>query len=344
MKGNAAKGTKGLEELMTYNTWYTLYKLGVADTYSVYPVGGASIYSGGYFHTETTNITSSVTASKANNFTIFLDLGSDLMYNNNATSECNGLFKYSWDVSDILDYSSTLASIEAKSGKKNPSITYNFTNNTTLSKADAIRYRVHTVFNLDAVWEVRTNKTTSTKYTTYYQGKGESVPAVPDTDPLYVRIESEELNEADGDRQNSTVRQMFINVNVDNTKATTTTQKFSQSESYTEVTLGSASGTKYLAKVTGSKSAPSTANRVYVDGSYSYKSGRTTYYYTIADGPYSDYTSDGNGNYYITESVMPRPMVIFYEGPDRGLTEGIDDTERANNQSGSPKSAYPYLS
>ena len=188
-----------------------------------------------------------------------------------------GLFKYSCDVSDIPNYSSTLKSIEAKSEKSNPDITYNFTNKvSSISKADAIKYRVHTIFNLDSVWEVRTNKTTSEKYTNYYRGKGKSVPSVPDTDPLYVRIESEELNEADGDKQNTTVRQIFINVNVDNTKATTET------------------------------------------------------YWTWGG--------------WVTETVTPRPMVIFYEGPDRGLTEGVDDSDKNSSQSGSPKEAYPNLS
>jgi len=169
---------------------------------------------------------------------------------------------------------------------------------------------------------------------------------IPSTDPLYIRIESEELNEADGDRQNTTVRQMFINVNVDNTKATTTTQKFSQSDDYTEVTLGSASGTKYLAKVSSSTNKPSTL--VYVNGSSTYTSGwgwySTTYYYTIEDGPYTDYTVGSGGNYYVTETVTPRPMIIFYEGPDRGLTEGVDDSDKNSSQSGSPKEAYPNLS
>lgn len=285
MKGNSKQGTKGLEELMTYNTWVAMWKLGKEGTYGVYPDGGGSIYNGGRFRTETTNINSSVTSSKADNFNIFLDLGSDLMYNKGTAGY--GLFKYSWDVSDIPNYSSTLASILAKKNSgvsNNPDLNYNFTNNTSLSKADAVKYRVHTIFNLDSVWEVRTNKTISDKYTAYYQGKGESVPAVPDTDPLYVRIESEELNEADGDKQNTTVRQMFINVNVDNTKETTTT----------------------------------TTERYWTGRRWATRE--------------------------VTTTVTPRPMVIFYEGPDRGLTEGVDDTERSNQQSGSPKSAYPNLS
>ena len=90
-----------------------------ADAYGVYPEGGGSIYKSGHFRTETTNINSSVTSGKADNFNIFLDPGSDLMYNNNAKSGGYGLFKYSWDVSDIPNYSSTLKSIEAKSEKSN---------------------------------------------------------------------------------------------------------------------------------------------------------------------------------------------------------------------------------
>ena len=340
MKGNSTKGTKGLEELMTYNTWYAMYKLDMHDTYSVYPEGGASVYSGGYFRTETTNINSKVASSKTNNFNIFLDLGSDLMYNNNASSSGKGLFKYSWDVSDIPNYSSTLASIVAAKNSNvssNPNLTYNFTLNTSsITKADAIKYRVHTRFNIDAAWTVRTkyynnsnSAYTSSKYVAYvreclktvlnalqkkygtskkisgistlsedidaiiennngiplayktciknfisnysnYQLSSSNIstivngcnPAtlIPATDPLYVRIESEELNEADGDRQNTSIRQMFINVNTSNTASNA------------------------------------------------------------------------------------RPLVIFYEGPDRGLTEGVDDSERADNQSGSPKEAYPNLS
>ncbi len=111
MKGNSNQGTKGLEELMTYNTWVAINKLDKTNAYCVYPEGGGSVYNGGKFRTETTNINSSATSSKANNFSIFLDLGSDLMYNNNASSGGNGLFKYSWDVSDIPNYLNTLDSI-----------------------------------------------------------------------------------------------------------------------------------------------------------------------------------------------------------------------------------------
>ena len=338
MKGNSNQGTKGLEELMTYNTWVAINKLDKTNAYCVYPEGGGSVYNGGKFRTETTNINSSATSSKANNFSIFLDLGSDLMYNNNASSGGNGLFKYSWDVSDIQnDSTSTLESILAKKNpgvSNNPRLKYNFPNNTSLSIADAIKYRVHTRFNIDAAWTVRSKyynneNYTSSKYVTYVReclktvltalqskyGKNTTISAIstlsddvdeiiagkvgipiqyspyltniissnasktlsdkniksivnnfnpasmiPGTDPLYVRIESEELNEADGDRQNTTVRQMFINVNKANTGS-----------------------------------------------------------------------SD-------------RPLIIFYEGPDRGLTEGVDDSDKNSSQSGSPKEAYPDLS
>lgn len=353
MKGNSSYETKGLEELMTYNTWVAIYKLGKDGTYGVYPDGGGSVYNskGDHFRTETTNINSSVTSSKSTNFNIFLDLGSDLMYNNNASSSGKGLFKYSWDIADILNCDSTLSSIVAKKNSfvsSNPSLTYNFTNNSSISKADAIKYRVHTRFNIDAAWVARSNynneSSTSPKYvsyvreclqtvltalqskygtskklkdisnladdvdeiiadkvgipiqyssyiqavineykdktytsgswwsqtTNYYTLSKDGIntlvndfnPAsmIPSTDPLYVRIESEELNEADGDRQNTTVRQMFINVNKANT---------------------------------GSSA---------------------------------------------------RPLIIFYEGPDRGLTEGVDDSDKNSSQSGSPKEAYPDLS
>lgn len=354
MKGNSTEGTKGLEELMTYNTWVAIQKLGKENTYGVYPDGGGSVYKskGDLFRTETTNINSSVTSSESTHFNIFLDLGSDLMYNNDEKNGGKGLFKYSWDIADILNYNSTLASIVAKKNSfvsSNPSLTYNFTNNSSISKADAIKYRVHTRFNLDAAWTVRSKyynseSYTSSKYvdyvreclrtvltalqskygtskklkdisnladdvdeiiadkvgipiqyssyiqavineykdktytsgswwsqtTNYYTLSKDGIntlvndfnPAsmIPSTDPLYVRIESEELNEADGDRQNTTVRQMFINVNKANTGS-----------------------------------------------------------------------SD-------------RPLIIFYEGPDRGLTEGVDDSDKNSSQSGSPKEAYPNLS
>ena len=38
-----------------------------------------------------------------------------------------------------------------------------------------------------------------------------------------------------------------------------------------------------------------------------------------------------------------RPLVIFYEGPDRALTEDYDDTDITGNQSKSPKETYPNL-
>ncbi len=345
MKGNSKQGTKGLEELMTYNTWVAINKLGKANAYGVYPDGGGSVYNskGDHFRTETTAINPKKAGEQhnvdaTNNFSIFLDLGSDLMYNNNASSGGNGLFRYSWDIADILNYNnSTLDSIVAKKNSfvsNNPSLTYNFTNNSSISKADAIKYRVHTRFNLDAAWTVRSKyynseNYTSSKYVDYVReclktvltalqskyGTSKTIstistlaadvdtiiagkvgipiqyssyltniissnasktlsntninnivkdfnPAsmIPGTDPLYVRIESEELNEADGDRQNTTVRQMFINVNKANTGS-----------------------------------------------------------------------SD-------------RPLIIFYEGPDRGLTEGVDDSDKNSSQSGSPKEAYPDLS
>ena len=139
MKGNASYKTKGLEELMTYNTWVAINKLGKSETYGVYPDGGASVYNskGDLFRTETTEIT---------------------------------------------------------------------------------------------------------------------------------------------------VRQIFINVNVDNTKVTTAT------------------------------------------GTERYWTGRKW------------------ATREVTETVTPRPMIIFYEGPDRGLTEGVDDSDKNSSQSGSPKKAYPNLS
>lgn len=282
MKGNSKQGTKGLEELMTYNTWVAMWKLGKADAYSVYPDTGGSVYNGGRFRTETTNINSSEVSAKKNNFTLFLDLGSDLMYENSSVK--GGLFKTSWDLANIATDGNgdTLNSIKANanSGKLSSGsleitsdgntnnvygyysgsgwrktlidkLKFNFKNSSSLAYTEAVKYRVHTSFNFDAVFPVRSNKTTSPKYVNGY--------AVPATDPLYVRIESEELNEADGDKQNTTARQMFININANNTASNA------------------------------------------------------------------------------------RPLIIFYEGPDRGLTEGVDDSERSDNQSGSPKSTYPNL-
>jgi len=173
MKGNASYNTKGLEELMTYNTWVAIDKLGKSNAYGVYPDGGGSIYNskGDLFRTETTNINSSVTSSKSNNFNIFLDLGSDLMYNNSEKNGGKGLFKHSWDIADILNYNSTLASIVAKKNlfvSSNPSLTYNFTNDvSSISKADAIKYRVHTRFNIDAAWVARNE---------YYNDEGYTSP------------------------------------------------------------------------------------------------------------------------------------------------------------------------
>ena len=43
-------------------------------------------------------------------------------------------------------------------------------------------------------------------------------------------------------------------------------------------------------------------------------------------------------------SSNARPLIIFYEGSDRGLTEVVDDTDKNSSQSGSPKQAYPNLS
>ncbi len=233
--------------------------------------------------TETTYINSSEVSAKKNNFTLFLDLGSDLMYED--SSGKGGLFKTSWDLANIATDGNgdTLTSIKAhaNSGKLNGNtitissdgntnnvygyynssgkrktlidkLKFNFKNSSSLAYTDAVKYRVHTSFNFDAVFPVRSDKTTSPKYINGY--------AVPATDPLYIRIESEELNEADGDKQNTTARQMFININADNTASNA------------------------------------------------------------------------------------RPLIIFYEGPDRGLKEGYDDADvEGSTQTQSPKDAYPNL-
>ena len=270
---------------MTYNTWWAIYKLGKDSDYCVYPDGGGSVYSGKSYRTETTYINSSEVSSKKNNFTLFLDLGSDLMYED--SSGKGGLFNTSWDLANIATDGNgdTLTSIKAhaNSGKLSKGtltissegntnnvygyysgsgwwkslidkLKFNFKNSSSLAYTNAVKYRVHTSFNFDAVFPVRSdrNKTTSPKYVNGY--------AVPATDPLYVRIESEELNEADGDKQNTTVRQMFININADNTASNA------------------------------------------------------------------------------------RPIIIFYEGPDRGLKEGYDDADvEGSTQTKSPKDSYPNL-
>ena len=78
-------------------------------------------------------------------------------------------------------------------------------------------------------------------------------------DPLYVRIESEELNEGSNDRYGTLVRQIWLNVE-------------------------------------------------------------------------KDYVAEGS-----------RPMVIFYEGPDRGLSEEYDTTELETGQAPNPSARYPFL-
>lgn len=84
-------------------------------------------------------------------------------------------------------------------------------------------------------------------------------PLTSGEDPLYVRIESEELNEGTNDRYGTLVRQIWLNVD-------------------------------------------------------------------------SKYVAEGN-----------RPMVIFYEGPDRGLSEEYDKLELENGQSPDPSARYPFL-
>ncbi len=78
-------------------------------------------------------------------------------------------------------------------------------------------------------------------------------------DPLYVRIESEELNEGSNDRYGTLVRQIWLNVD-------------------------------------------------------------------------KDYKAEGS-----------RPMVIFYEGPDRGLSEEYDKEELETGQAPNPSARYPFL-
>ena len=289
LKGNPKYDRKSLEEMMTFNTWWSIYSpKDYSNVYGVYPDEGGSIYfTDKNYRTETTNINSSEVSSKKNNFSLFLDLGSDLMYvdHHSGRNGQGGLFEYSWDVSDIpTDGGDTLTSIEnhayanrlrgTNSSKGNYELTFNFkiaktttttdwwgrtTTTTSYNKVSysegqaGIKNRVYTSFNFDATWPVRSNKTTSPKYV------NQTGKAYPETDPLYIRIESEELNEADYDRQNTTVRQIFININANNMASNT------------------------------------------------------------------------------------RPLVIFYEGPDRALTEGYDDADVTGDQTQDPKLAYPNL-
>ena len=222
---------------------------------------------------------------------IFFDLGSDIMYvdhhpgnttvkNKNgktmARHTWGGLFKTSWDSTDVQNsevvfnslyaHANSYGSYNCLDGKNRPGtytyidnyyeLKYNFNdkNGKTVSYSTGeygIRYRIHTTIDIKNIWPVRQNKSA---LNSSYASR-----VISDADPLYIRIESEELNEADCDRQNTTVRQMFINIKADNT---------------------------------GSNA---------------------------------------------------RPLVIFYEGPDRGLTEGFDDADVTDNQSKSPKENYPNL-
>ena len=302
MKGDKTKENnirKGLEELMTYRTWMAvakeLYSTGTVTvskrigtgSYTTFTEGinsmddaywwadyvptitpaksGSSVsYNSSGYRQEILTVKSEIKKEgKENNKdvyydlsdkqTIFLDLGADLNYKD-SNSSGKGLFKYSWDVSDAQSGSSVKNSITAKKNdwvSSNPSLTYQ-------PEISYMKYRVHTNINIDKNWTVRKNQTKTDKYTSYYTSMGESVPDSP-KDPLYMRIESEELNEADLDRQNTTVRQINININVSNT---------------------------------GEKD---------------------------------------------------RPLVIFYEGPDRGLTEAYDQAEISGNQTVNPKETYGEL-
>ncbi|MBR4383951.1 MAG: pilus assembly protein, partial [Selenomonadaceae bacterium] len=178
MKGNTNYNRKGLEELMTYRTWWSIYSpTDNSNLYGVYPEEGGSIYfTDKNYRTETTNITSSEVSSKKNNFTLFLDLGSDLMYVDHHSGRNNqgGLFEYSWDVSDIPSdggdtltsiinhaYANRLSGTNASNG--NYELTFNFKiaktttgrgkTTTSYSKVSysegqtGIKYRVHTSFN-----------------------------------------------------------------------------------------------------------------------------------------------------------------------------------------------------
>ena len=139
-------------------------------------------------------------------------MGSDLMYTKGDTY--GGLFETKWDLNSIYDEGGdTFTSIKnhAYANKYSSSyLTFNFKQLTTtttgrgktttsyesISASDgkeAIKHRVHTRFNINGTF-LGTN-----------------------TNPLWLRIESEELNEGGGDKQNTTVRQIFINVNADNT-------------------------------------------------------------------------------------------------------------------------------
>lgn len=165
-----------------------------ADNRCFYPETGGSVYdSSSYMRKEITNITpKTIYDNRA-----FLDLGSDLMYTQGDTY--GGLFETKWDLNSIYDEGGdTFTSIKnhAYANKYSSSyLTFNFKQLTTktswFGKTEAIKHRVHTRFNINGTF---------------------SGP-----NPLWLRIESEELNEGGGDKQNTTVRQIFINVNADNT-------------------------------------------------------------------------------------------------------------------------------
>lgn len=299
MKGNytGTTNTKGLEEMTTYNTWWATYnKLGTNFIYSPNDKnsdgtaqGQGTRYDPSKPYREEKLYIDSTT--KQDKSFIFFDLGSDIMYvdhhegnttvkNKSGTimprHNWGGLLKYSWDSTDVQNsavvfnslyaHANSYGSYNCLDGTNKPG-TYTYTGNyyefkynfynTSGKEVDyssgekGIRYRIHTTIDIKNIWPVRQNKSA---LNSSYASR-----VVSDADPLYIRIEGEELNEADHDRQNTTARQMFINVKAGNT---------------------------------GSNA---------------------------------------------------RPLVIFYEGPDRGLTEGFDDADITENQSKSPKENYPYL-
>lgn len=386
----------GLEELMTYRTWMYLYNKGVDPDSTISFATSSSYVSGsGYaYRTETSNITP---RTNAYDWTAFFDLGSDLTYEDYHTGRngWGGLFKKSFDSSDIqsdnvnafnylknttdLVNSYTYSCLYGTQGTNYKLLLNNSGKQYSPSSNEfsRLKYRVHTSFNINKVWPVRANKTRPQAYIDRYNDLDKPVPDAPESDPLYVRIESEELNEGDKDRQNTTVRQMFINVKADNTiettstvevptTTTTTTTTLKYDDGYREVKFYNDSKT-YVAKVGTTTSAPRYySDRVYVNGNYSYTEKETykdwlgltqtrtvTYYYTIEGEKYSDYSKSGK-DFIITTTIQNtttvtvtskpyRPLIIFYEGPDRGLTEAYDTAEISGEQTQNPKAAYPYL-
>ena len=192
-----------------------------------------------------------------------------------------------------------------------------------------IRFRSHTSFNINSGWNVRSGDgvAISSKYVTYVE--------------TYLKKFLQELQALKG----STTTLAEMNITDEEIKEIIKNKKFPPVYfSYIKATIennpdSTLTNTEIDSIVAGSNPAQLTSNEdpLYVRiESEELNEGNNDRYGTLVRQIWlnveKNYTAEGS-----------RPMVIFYEGPDRGLSEAYDKEELETGQAPNPSERYPFL-